>query len=125
MHAGTHTHTHTHTQSNKWRIQEKGKQAVRALEWKGDHLFCGFDMGRVVQIKINIHEGTLSPLTFPGNYGSTVTQLSCKGNTLLVSTVERTWVVNTETHKLEQVSQGFLLTCRAQIHTCMYTYHTI
>ncbi len=76
---------------------------MRALEWNGDELFCGFDLGRVIRIKINIRDGTMSSLALPESYGSAVTQLSCKGNTLLVSTVERTWMVNTETYKLEQV----------------------
>lgn len=91
-------------QNNKWRLQEKSKQAVRALEWRGDELFCGFGMGRVICMRLSIHDGTMSPLTFPESYGSAVTQLSCRGNSLLVSTQERTWVVDTETHKLEQVS---------------------
>ena len=91
-------------QSNKLGLKEKVKQGVRALEWNGDELFCGFELGRVIRMKINIYDGTMSTLTFPESYGSRVTQLSCKGNSLLVSTVERTWMVDTETHKLEQVS---------------------
>ena len=92
-----------HAQSNRLRLQEKVKQGVRALEWNGDELFCGFELGRVIRMKINIYDWTMSPLTFPDSYGSGVTQLSCKGNSLLVSTVERTWMVDTDTHKLEQV----------------------
>ncbi len=110
------TLTATHTpQNNKWRLQEKEKQAVRSLEWNGDELFCGFELGRVIRLKINIRDGTLLSLALPESYGSAITQLSCKGDTLLVSTIERTWVVNTETLKLEQVSVAFI----SAAHGCM------
>jgi len=104
-------------QSTKWIFQEKSKKSVGALEWRGDDIFCGFEHGRVIRRRLNVYDGTMASVAFPENFGSQVIQLSSKGNSLLVGTVERTWIMNIDTHKLEQVRCS-LLYC-----TCIYIVH--
>lgn len=93
-------------QSKKLCVQEKSGQSVSCLEWSenGEDIFCGFDLGRLVQFSVKFNEGAMNRVPLdPENYGSSLVQLSVSENLLLVSTLDRAFLLDTNTHKLDQV----------------------
>ena len=102
-----------------------------SLEWgpNGDDVFCGFSTGRLVQFSVKFSERVMIhvPL-FPDQYGSDIVQLSVHKNSLLVSTLERAFVLDTETSRLSQVGGeiGVLrfgcLTLWLELRTYMYIF---
>ena len=100
-------HSVAHSQATKWRVQEKGHTSVSALEWgtNGDDLYCGFASGRLIQFRLRFVDGDMSHVPLPENFGSHVIQLSSSVDTLLISTMERALVLDTKTHKLDQVGR--------------------
>lgn len=79
---------------------------MTSLEWSpsGDDVYCGFSSGRLVQFNVKFSERVMNHvLLYPEQYGSAVVQLSSVKNCLLVSTMDRAFVVDTDTHKLNQV----------------------
>ena len=97
----------TRTVSTKWRVQEKNHAPATSLEWSpgGDHLYIGFTTGRVIQFHLQYPDGAFSPVPLPENYGSRIVQLSASNQALLVSTEERTLLVDIKSHKLDQVGR--------------------
>lgn len=87
-------------------MQEKSRQHVRCIEWNhnGEDIFCGFGSGRLVQFNVKYKDGLMNhvPLN-PDQYGSSIVQLSASENLLLVSTLERAFIVDIVTHKFSQV----------------------
>lgn len=87
-------------------MQEKSGQQVTCIEWSqnGDNIFCGFKMGRLVQFSVKFKDGVMKHLPlYPDQYGSCVIQLSVSGNLLLVSTLDRAFILDIVTNKLDQV----------------------
>ena len=88
-------------------MQEKNGHCVSSLEWSqnGEDIFCGFKSGRLVQFNVKFSEGIMKhvPL-YPTQYDSAVVQLAASNDLLLVSTLDRAFLLDTFTHKLNQVS---------------------
>ncbi len=95
-------------QSNsKLRVQEKNALPVVSLIWgpNGEDIFCGFTTGRLVRFSVKFSEKSMHHVPIcPEQYGSDIVQLSVLKTSLLVSTLERTFALDTETNKLSQVS---------------------
>ena len=76
------------------------------MEWNesGEDIFCGFNSGRLVQFNVRFKEGAMKHIQLnPENYGSAVVQLSASGSLLLVSTLDRAFLLDINTNKLVQV----------------------
>lgn len=87
-------------------MQEKSGQCVNCIEWSqnGEDIFCGFSLGRIVHFNVKFKSDIMNhvPL-YPEQYGSSVVQLSLNQSLLLVSTLDRTFLLDVSTNKLDQV----------------------
>lgn len=84
------------------------------MEWSqnGEDIFCGFDMGRLVQFTVKFKEGIMKHVPLhPEQYGSSVVQLSVNKNLLLVSTLDRAFILDVDTNKLDQVRNDIIAKC--------------
>ncbi len=84
---------------------------MNCIEWsqKGEDIYCGFSSGRIVHFNVKFKNDLMThvPLN-PEQYGSSVEQLSLTGNLLLISTIDRSFILDVSTNKLDQVSQSTL-----------------
>jgi hypothetical protein len=84
------------------------------VEWSqnGGDIFCGFELGRLVQFNVRFKDGVMKhvPL-YPDNYDSGVVQLSSSGSMLLVSTIDRAFLLDIGTNKLVQVRMCIVRMC--------------
>lgn len=87
---------------------------MSCIEWSqnGADIFCGFDLGRLVQFNVKFKDGVMKHIQlYPDNYGSAVVQLSVSENLLLVSTLDRAFLLDISTNKLIQVSLYTIVKC--------------
>lgn len=87
---------------------------MSCIEWSQDgaDIFCGFDLGRLVQFNVRFKDGVMKHIQlYPDNYGSAVVQLSVSENLLLVSTMDRAFLLDISTNKLIQVSLYTFVQC--------------
>ena len=87
-------------------MQEKSGQGVHCIEWSqnGEDIYCGFSLGRIVHFNVKFKSDAMNHIPlYPEQYGSSVVQLSLSENLLLVSTLERTFLLDVITNKLDQV----------------------
>lgn len=95
-------------------MQEKSGQGVNCIEWgqNGEDIFCGFNLGRIVYFKVKFKGDTMNHIPlYPEQFGSSVVQLSYSESLLLVSTMDRTFLLDVSTNKLDQVSYIFESLC--------------
>lgn len=79
---------------------------MNCIEWSqnGEDIFCAFSLGRLVQFNVKFKDGIMNHVQlYPDQYGSAVIQLSNSENLLLVSTVDRAFLLDISTNKLAQV----------------------
>lgn len=92
--------------TSKLRVQERSGQGVSCIEWSqnGEDIFCGFSLGRLVLFNVRFQDGIMNHVQLhPENYGTAVVQLSVSENLLLVSTLDRSFLLEISTNKLVQV----------------------
>ncbi len=86
---------------------EKSGQGISCLEWSrnGQDVFCGFNSGRLVQFNVQFSEGIMKQMPLsPEQYESSIVQLSATDSQLLVSTLNRAFILDVNTYKVDQVN---------------------
>lgn len=78
---------------------------MNALVWSqdGSYLYCGYASGRILQFHFDFEEGVMEA-TPVLECGSPVVQLSASRQLLLISTLARTWLLETDSGRVTQVS---------------------
>lgn len=99
---------------------------MNCIEWSqnGEDIFCGFSSGRVVHFHVKFKSDVMKHIPlYPEQCGSEVVQLSISEGLLLVSTLDRTFLLDVNTNKLDQVKPNlqsisayyhYIVSCRLE-----------